>query len=250
MDKLRTLIIEDEAPARELLAGILENYCHRTELIGFADGVQNGLTAIKSLKPDLVLLDVNLEDGNAFDLLREFNEIPFALIFVTAYENYALNAFRFSAVDYIMKPVNIDDLVKAVQKAADKLEQASLGLKLKNFFDNLNSKPEDKKIVLKTQESIHIVKLSDIIRCEADHNYCTFYFVNGKKIVVSRNLGEFEEMLNGLFFFRTHQSHLININHILSFEKNEGGYLKMADNSSVPVSKRKKEELLELFGRL
>lgn len=250
MEKLRTLIIDDEAPARELLAGILENYCHRTELIGFADGVQNGLKAIKSLKPDLVLLDVNLEDGNAFDLLREFNEIPFALIFVTAYENYALNAFRFSAVDYIMKPVNIDDLVKAVQKAADKLEQASLGLKLKNFFDNLNSKPEDKKIVLKTQESIHIVKLSDIIRCEADHNYCTFYFVNGKKIVVSRNLGEFEEMLNGLFFFRTHQSHLININHILSFEKNEGGYLKMADNSSVPVSKRKKEELLELFGKL
>ncbi|MCK9300835.1 MAG: LytTR family DNA-binding domain-containing protein [Bacteroidales bacterium] len=250
MEKLRTLIIDDEAPARELLAGILENYCHRTELIGFADGVQNGLTAIKSLKPDLVLLDINLEDGNAFDLLREFNEIPFALIFVTAYENYALNAFRFSAVDYIMKPVNIDDLVKAVQKAADKLEQASLGLKLKNFFDNLNSKPEDKKIVLKTQESIHIVKLSDIIRCEADHNYCTFYFVNGKKIVVSRNLGEFEEMLNGLFFFRTHQSHLININHILSFEKNEGGYLKMADNSSVPVSKRKKEELLELFGKL
>ncbi|NLB02162.1 MAG: LytTR family transcriptional regulator, partial [Bacteroidales bacterium] len=105
-------------------------------------------------------------------------------------------------------------------------------------------------IVLKTQESIHIVKLSDIIRCEADHNYCTFYFVNGKKIVVSRKLGEFEEMLNGLFFFRTHQSHLININHILSFEKNEGGYLKMADNSSVPVSKRKKEELLELFGKL
>ncbi|MFA6590265.1 MAG: LytTR family DNA-binding domain-containing protein [Bacteroidales bacterium] len=250
MEKLRTLIIDDEAPARELLAGILENYCHRTELIGFADGVQNGLKAIKSLKPDLVLLDINLEDGNAFDLLREFNEIPFALIFVTAYENYALNAFRFSAVDYIMKPVNIDDLVKAVQKAADKLEQASLGLKLKNFFDNLNSKPEDKKIVLKTQESIHIVKLSDIIRCEADHNYCTFYFVNGKKIVVSRNLGEFEEMLNGLFFFRTHQSHLININHILSFEKNEGGYLKMADNSSVPVSKRKKEELLELFGKL
>ena len=250
MEKLRTLIIDDEAPARELLAGILENYCHRTKLIGFADGVQNGLKAIKSLKPDLVLLDINLEDGNAFDLLREFNEIPFALIFVTAYENYALNAFRFSAVDYIMKPVNIDDLVKAVQKAADKLEQASLGLKLKNFFDNLNSKPEDKKIVLKTQESIHIVKLSDIIRCEADHNYCTFYFVNGKKIVVSRNLGEFEEMLNGLFFFRTHQSHLININHILSFEKNEGGYLKMADNSSVPVSKRKKEELLELFGKL
>lgn len=250
MEKLRTLIIDDEAPARELLAGILENYCHNSELVGFADGVQNGLKAIKSLKPDLVLLDVNLEDGNAFDLLREYNEIPFALIFVTAYENYALNAFRFSAVDYIMKPVNIDDLVKAVQKAADKLEQASLGLKLKNFFDNLNSKPEDKKIVLKTQESIHIVKLSDIIRCEADHNYCTFYLNNGKNILISRNLGEYEELLSGLFFFRTHQSHLININYILSFEKHEGGYLKMADGSSVPVSKRKKDELLGLFSKL
>lgn len=250
MEKLRTLIIDDEAPARELLAGILENFCPRSELIGFADGVQSGLKAIKSLQPDLVLLDVNLEDGNAFDLLRELKEISFALIFVTAYENYALNAFRFSAVDYIMKPVNIDDLIKAVQKAADKVEQTSMGLKLKNFFDNLNSKPEDKKLVLKTQESIHIIKVCDIIRCEADHNYCTFYLVNGKKILVSRNLGEYDDLLNGLFFFRTHQSHLININHILSFEKQEGGYLKMADGSSVPVSKRKKDELLELFGKL
>lgn len=250
MEKLRTLIIDDEAPVRELLAGILANYCQNTEVIAFADGVQSGLDAIHRHQPDLVLLDVNLEDGNAFDLLGKINEIRFALIFVTAYENYALNAFRFSAVDYIMKPINIDDLVRAVQKAANKVEQASLGLKLKNFFDNLNSKPEDKKLVLKTQESIHIVKLSDIIRCEADHNYCTFYLIKGKKILVSHNLGEYDELLNGLFFFRTHQSHLININHIQSFEKNEGGYLKMTDDSSVPVSKRKKEELLKLFGKL
>ncbi len=250
MTKLRTLIIDDEAPIRELISGIIENYCETAEIIAVADGVESGLAAIKQHKPDLVLLDVKLNDGTGFDLLQQLDEIKFAIIFITAYEKYAVNAFKFAAVDYIMKPIHIDDLTSAIRKAAEQSEQQVLSQKLKNFFDNINSKPEDKKIVLKTLESIFIVKVADIIRCEADHNYTTFYLTNGKKVLVSKTLKDYEEMLCDYFFFRTHQSHLININHVVSFEKNDGGYLKMADGSSVPVSKRKREELLELFNQI
>jgi two-component system LytT family response regulator len=250
MDKLRILIIDDEAPIRELITGIIENYCENAEVCGTAEGVKSGLEAINSLNPDLVLLDVNLTDGTGFDLLKKLEEIRFAVIFITAYEKYALNAFRFSAVDYIMKPVNIDELVAAIEKASDVIERQNLNQQLKNFFENINSRPEDKKIVLKDIKSIYIVKVSDIIRCESDHNYTTFFLNNGKQVVVSKTLKEFEEILSDYMFLRTHQSHLININYIVSFEKNEGGYLRMADGSPVPVSKRKRDELMDFFNRI
>lgn len=250
MAKLRTLIIDDEAPVRNLINGIIQQYCEQAEVIATADGVNSGLAAIKKHKPDLVLLDIKLNDGTAFDLLKQLEDIKFAIIFITAYEKYAVNAFRFSAVDYIMKPIHIDELINAIRKASEKTEQQVLSQKLKNFFDNMNNKPEDKKIVLKTSESIFIVKVADIIRCEADHNYTTFFLTNEKKVLVSKTLKDYDEMLYDYFFFRTHQSHLININHIVSFEKNDGGFLRMADGSSVPVSKRKREELLALFNRI
>lgn len=250
MSKIRTLIIDDEAPIRELISGILENYSEHTEVCGTADGVKTGLEAIRQHNPDLVLLDVNLTDGTGFDLLRQLDDIRFSVIFITAYEKYAVKAFRFSAVDYIMKPVNIDELLAAIDKAIDLMERKTLNQQLKNFFDNLNSKPEDKKIVLKDSKSIYIVKVADIIRCEADHNYTTFYLTNGKQMIVSKTLKEYEELLSDFMFLRTHQSHLININHIISFEKNEGGYLKMADGSPVPVSKRKRDELMDFFDNI
>ncbi|MDD4490797.1 MAG: LytTR family DNA-binding domain-containing protein [Paludibacter sp.] len=250
MKKLRTLIVDDEAPIRELISGIIENFSELAEVIATADGVASGLAAIKQHKPDLVLLDVNLIDGTAFDLLQQLDEIKFAIIFITAYEKYAVNAFKFSAVDYIMKPIHIDELTAAIRKTVEQSEQQALSLKLNNFFDNINSKPKDKKIVLKTSESIFIVKVTDIIRCEADHNYTTFYLISGKKVLVSKTLKDYDEILCDFFFFRAHQSHLININHIVSFEKSDGGYLRMIDGSSVPVSKRKREELLEFFNQI
>lgn len=250
MNKIRTLIIDDEAPIRELISGILENYSEQTEVCGTADGVKSGLEAIKLLNPELVLLDVNLTDGTGFDLLRQLEDIKFSVIFITAYEKYAVKAFRFSAVDYIMKPVNIDELLAAIDKAIELMERKTLNQQLKNLFDNLNSKPEDKKIVLKDSKSIYIVKVADIIRCEADHNYTTFHLNSGKQVIVSKTLKEFEELLSDFMFLRPHQSHLININHIISFEKNEGGYLKMADGSSVPVSKRKRDELMDFFDNI
>jgi two-component system LytT family response regulator len=244
----KTIIVDDEQPVREMLKTVLTTYCDKVSIVGSAVSVSSAFELFKSKTPDLILLDINLPDGTGFDLLEKIgNETP-SVIFITAYNDYAIKAFRFSAIDYILKPINIDNLIHAIDKASESIENKNLSLKLQSFFENMNSKPEDKKIVLKTQESIHIVKVKDIIRCEADHNYTTFYAVNGKKIVVSKTLKEFDDMLIEYGFFRTHQSHLININHVNSFQKNDGGYLIMVDNSNVPVSKRKREELLKLFG--
>lgn len=261
MEALRTLIIDDETQVRNLLADLLNTYCPKAHIVGTADSVQNGVKAIAEHNPDLVLLDVNLGDGTAFDLLQQLPETNFALIFVTAYENYALQAFRASALDYLLKPIHVEALQEAIEKAyqqrnahqlTDQLSQqlsGQLSQQLKSYLDNLNGKPDDKKIVLKTQDSLYVVRIQDIIRCEAEHNYTTLYLHNGNRIVVSRTLKEYETLLVDHRFFRAHQSHLVNINYIHCFDKREGGLLRMEDGSTVPVSQRKREELAELFNQ-
>ncbi len=247
---LRTLIVDDEQPVRQMLETVLTQYCDNVEIVGSAYSVESALEAIRKQNPDLILLDINLPDGTGFDLLDKLGAKPPIVVFITAYNDYAVKAFKFNAIDYVLKPINIDELIAAIQKASDNAEYKNLSLKLQNFFANMYNKSEDKKIVLKTFDSIHMVKVQDVIRCESDHNYTTFYFINGRKITVSKTLKEYDEMLCDYGFFRTHQSHLINMNHISSFEKNDGGYLKMTDGNMVPVSKRKREELLDLFGNI
>lgn len=248
---LRTLIVDDEEPVRTMLADILQSFCPDLEIVGQAGDVAGAVSKIKELKPELVLLDVNLPDGSGFDVLNAFNKVDFSVIFVTAYDEYAVKAFKCSALDYILKPVNIDELVQTIEKARETITNKNLAKKIAAFLDNLNgSSPEDKKIVLKTQESIHIVKVSTIIRCESFHNYTEFHISGAKKLVVSRTLKEFETLLCEFGFFRVHQSHLINVNYINRFEKSDGGYLVLADGSQVPVAKRKKDELLHLFEKM
>lgn len=244
VNKLSTVIIDDELPIREFISQIVSEYSDDAEVVGTADSVNSGIQLIREKNPKLVIIDIQLLDGTAFDLLEKLVEPKFAVIFITAFENYAVKAFKISAVDYILKPIHIDELLAAIKKANQQIEYKNLSTKLQNLFSNMNSKPEDKKIVLKTQESIHIVKLGEIIRCEADQNYTTFILTSGKRIIVSRTIKEFDELFNEMGFFRSHQSHLINMNCINSFEKNDGGYLQMSDGSRVPVSKRKRDELL------
>lgn len=202
---------------------------------------------INRTQPDLVLLDINLTDGTGFDLLKKFNGFQFKLIFITAHEEYAIQAFKFSAVDYILKPVVASDLLNAVEKAGKAIQQEETELKISALLANLD---KIKKIVLKTAESIHIIHVKNIIRCEADVNYTNFYLDNGERLIVSRTLKEFAEMLEPAGFFRTHQSHLVNLDHISRFDKTEGGHLVLADDSIVPVSSRKREELFKVFERM
>jgi two-component system LytT family response regulator len=213
--------------------------------------VKSAAGLIAKERPDLIFLDINLGDGSGFDLLKDIQPVQFKTIFITAYSDHAIRAFRFSALDYILKPVNPEELIAAVEKARSFQEKDSLSLKFETFVSNMeNITREIKKIVLKTSDSIHVINVNEIVRCEADRNYTVFMLTSGKKILVSNTLKEYDEMLSSYQFFRAHQSHLVNINHISSYEKKEGGYLVMKDKSSVPVSVRKKETLLSLLEKI
>lgn len=248
---VKTIIVDDEKKSREAIAGILRLYCENVELIAEADNIITAAEVIHKNAPHLVLLDVDMPGGNGFELLKQFPNPPFKVVFITAFQEYAVKAFKFSALDYLLKPINPDELVEAVNKTENILEKEHLQLKLETFLSNMeNITKEIKKIVLKTSENIYVINVQDIVRCEADRNYTVFFISDGKKILVSNTLKEYEEMLGSYKFFRAHQSHLVNVNYIERFEKKEGGSLLMKDGSVVPVSVRKKETLLSMLDRI
>lgn len=244
---LKIAVIDDESKARETIINILKLSNSDFKIIGEAEDVKSGVDLIKKENPDLVLLDINLTDGTGFDLLRKFDSILFKIIFITAHEEYALQAIKFSAIDYILKPIVAAELFSSIEKASQIIHKEDIELKLNALFANLD---KVKKIVLKTAESIHLINVKNIIRCEADVNYTNFYLDNNEKLLVSKTLKEFAELLEPAGFFRTHQSHLVNLDYISRFDKTEGGHLVMADESIVPVSLRKREFLFELFERM
>ena len=245
---MKVIIIDDEARTRKSIADILKFSQQDLELVAEAEDVATGVDAIVEYKPDLILLDINMPDGTGFDLLKKLNDIHFKIIFITAYEEFAVHAFEFSAIDYILKPVDPKKLIDAIDKAHQLVEQESISLKLNALFANLeNSVSENRKLVLKTAENIYIVNTNDIIRCESDGGYTQFYLIDGKKILVSRNLKDYEDMLDGYGFFRIHQSHMINLKYIDHYSKTEGGAVVMKDNSYLPVARRKKESFLKLL---
>lgn len=247
---LRTLIIDDEAHIRRSLSAMLAAECPNVDVVGTADGVESGLHVIEKYHPDMVLLDIRMGDGTGFDLLNRAKPINFRVIFVTAFEEYAIKAFRYSAIDYLLKPVNIDDLQQAVDKAIHNIGQ-DFATQLKVLEENLNTKdPLEKKIILRTADAIWLVKTKEISYCEADMSYTTFYLISGKKIVVSGYLAEFEDVMREAGFFRAHKSFLVNLSDIVRFEKGDGGYLVMSNDDRIPVASRKRDELLELFKKL
>ena len=247
---LKITIVDDEKRVRSVIRQILEAYCNNIEEISEAESVETGIKTLKENKPDIVLLDIKLPDGLAFDILSAFQEIPFKIIFITAYNDYAVEAFRLSAVDYLLKPVNAKNLVEAVNKASD-LMKADLLLKLNALNNNYNfSDPGRKQLVLKTMDDIYLVKMTEIIHCQADQSYCVFNILGRKKILVSKPMGEFEELLGKYNFFRVHKSHLVNLQHVRKFSKGEGGNLIMTDGSVVPVSFRKKDVVIQKLENL
>ncbi len=241
---ISVVVIDDEPKARETIINILQLSPTKLKIIGQADDVKSGFDVINTQKPDLVLLDINLPDGTGFDLLKKFEKINFKVVFITAHEEYAVIAFKFSALNYILKPVASGELLQSVEKASESIHKEETELKLSAFLSNLD---KIRKIVLKTAKSIHIVNVKDIIHCEADGNYTNFYLDNGEKLMVSKTLKDYSEMLEQAGFFRTHQSHLVNLDHISRYDKTEGGHLVMDNESIVPVSSRKKETLFRLF---
>ena len=247
---LRTIIIDDEILMRQTLKKLLHEYCPHVRLVAQADGVKTGMQAIRHHQPDLVLLDIKLEDGTGFDLLKQLEPIDFKVIFITAYDEFAIKAIKFSALDYLLKPVEPEDLIQAVDKA-EKLLLKELNAQLGVLADNMQpGSPAQKKIILKTFDNVHLVKIGDIIYCESDENYTTFHLIDSSKIIMSNTLKEYEEMLGDYGFFRVHKSFLVNLAHIVRFEKAEGGNLILTNRLTVPVSFRKRELLLEMLDRI
>jgi two-component system LytT family response regulator len=247
---LGALIIDDELHMRDSLAKLLGKHCPQVAVVGEANGVYSGIKAIQDLQPDLVLLDIQMEDGTGFDLLNSLKTIDFKLIFVTAYDQFAMQAFRFSAVDYLLKPVNPLLLVEAIERATQ-LMQKHHDLQMQALQENLNNaKSQDKKIILKTTENIYLLTLHDIISCESDNNYTNIYTSDGEKILVSKTLKEYDDLLTCCGFYRVHKSYLINLSHIKRFEKQDGGYIVLTNDMKVPVASRKRDEMLEMLERM
>lgn len=245
----RAVIIDDSEGARANLLDDLKSYCPEIEVVGQADGVLSGAKLLRKKDPDLVFLDIHMGDGDGFDLLEVIGEHHFAVIFTTASDAHAIRAFKFSAIDYLLKPIDPDELQEAVQKAlrSDSSQRVDM---LKNSLHSQSGGQE--KIALHTQDKVIIVDLGSVVRCESDVNYTKFYLVDDKPILVTRTLKEFDELLSDSGFIRVHQSHLVNLRHVKEFVKADGGHLNMSDGSWVPVSTRRKAMVLgkiESLGR-
>jgi two-component system, LytTR family, response regulator len=244
---IKAIIVDDELGARESLSKMIEKNCKQLEVIAKADSMLAAFEAITTKQPDLVFLDIEMPNGNAFDLLEKFKEINFNIIFTTAYDHYAIKAIKFSAVDYILKPIDPEELVEAVKRFEKKQtgQPNVLDKQFKTLLSNVRPENKLKKVGIPDGDGLIFINLSDIIRCESDGNYTFFILTNGKKIIASRTLGEYEQMFTEDNFFRIHRSHLINLQHVKKYIKGEGGYVIMADDSQVEVSRRNKNEFLE-----
>jgi two-component system LytT family response regulator len=239
-----TVIIDDEQGAQITLMKFLQMHCPDVNVVGTADGVEEGLKLIASKKVDLVFLDIKMNDGTGFDLLKRLPKINFNLVFTTAYDEYALKAFKYSAIDYLLKPIDPLELIDAVGK----VQQSSNKNSAKSVDSMFELYKENKfdKIAIPSVDEFHFVRISEIIRCEASSNYTIIYLGTGKKIVAPKTLKEFEELLAPEGFFRVHQSHLINLSHIQQFMKTKNK-IRMGDGSEVEVSRRKKTLFMELI---
>lgn len=243
---MKALVIDNEKNIRTTVVDLITAFCPQITSVAEADGVVNGLKKIHELQPDIVFTDVEMDDGTGMDMLSKLSEIKFQVIFITAHNKYAIDAFRFSAIDFLTKPINPDELAKSVQKAESNIKN-KLFLEQVAVMNEKNLTKSEKKIVLKELDAIHIIKVKDLICCEASGIYTTFFIDNNKQIVVSKNLKEYEEILEPYDFLRVHNSFLINANKIEKFEKNDGGFLIMEGGQRVPVSQRKKDVVISFL---
>jgi two-component system LytT family response regulator len=239
-----TVIIDDEQAAQITLMKFLQMHCPNVNIVGTADGVEEGLKLLSNKSIDLVFLDIKMNDGTGFDLLKRLPSIDFNLVFTTAYDEYALKAFKHSAIDYLLKPIDPLELIDAVAKVLPSDTDTS-AQRVDSMLELYQDKKFD-KIAIPSVDEFHFVRIADIIRCEASSNYTIIYLSNGKRIVAPKTLKEFEELLTSDGFFRVHQSHLINLSHIQQFLKTKNK-LRMSDSSEVEVSRRKKTLFMELI---
>lgn len=244
---MRVVIIDDEAGARNNLRTLIHSRFPEIEVLGEADGVSTGQKLIETSRPDLAFLDVQMQDGTGFDLLAGLTRDDLQVVFVSAHDHFAITAIKFSAIDYLLKPVEEEELRVTLEKIRQYREGNDIKMKLELLLGNLRRVD---KIALPSFQGIEFVRLDDIIRCESDNNYTMFYLTGGTKILVSKTLREYEDMLEARGFFRTHKSHIINLKYLKKYIKGEGGSVILDDGSEVLVSRRRKEDFLRMLTQI
>jgi two-component system LytT family response regulator len=248
---IRTIIIEDEPVSREMLGLMLARYENDIELIESCSSPDEGIESIARHQPDLVFLDIQMPRMNGFDMLKKIKTINFEVIFTTAFDQYAINAVRISALDYLLKPVDDEDLATAIARCRERMKEKKPQLQFEHLFNNLTNKnPLNKTIALSASDGISFIKMSDILRVEANGRYAKFYLLNKETIVVSKTLGDFEEILSANQFFRIHDSAIINLNHIKKYIRGDGGTVVLSDNTELDVARRRKEDFIKLIPKI
>ncbi len=246
--KIKTIIIDDEKASISALKWELENFGDDIEIIGSYHQPKEGLKAIKEKNPDLVFLDIEMPGMNGFELLKNVTNINFDLIFVTAYDQFAIKAFKVCALDYLLKPVDEDDLKIAIEKVKERKTTPVSQLQLEHLFENLRNQMDDfETIALPTMEGLEFVEIDDIIYCESDSNYTNIFMKNDDRLLVSKTLKDIEQTINCRHFSRVHHSFLVNLKFAKKYIKGKGGLLVLKNGKNIPVSRTKKEELLNLF---
>jgi two-component system LytT family response regulator len=247
---LKIIIVDDEKKVAEALSQMLDQFCENVQLAAICNSVDSAIKAIREHQPDILFLDVEMGKEKGFDLFKHFPKPEFKVIFITAHQQYAIQAFRFAALDYLLKPVDPVLLAEVIEKAGDIIEREKTSTKIEALIHNMSvTSNESKKIVLRTNDKIHVIGVNDIMYCEAEGSYTNFYLNDKNKIMVSKNMGEYEEMLDKYGFFRVHQSYLLNLSYLKRYEKGDGGSVVLKNDHSLPVATRKKDRLLDLLSR-
>lgn len=246
---IKALIIDDEKDARFVLRSLIEKVSEKIRIIGEADGIETGIEAIRKLNPDVVFLDVQMRTGTGFDLLAKLDEINFELVFVTAHNQYAVDAFKFSAFGYLLKPIRPRELSPIIEK----LERHLIELKkttnqrIQVLIENYGKNGDIEKLIIANADGFQVIKINDLIRLEGDRNYTHFMLIGNKRVTTSKNLGEYEELLENYGFFRIHQSTMISLRHVTGYQKADGGRVVMIDGKDFKVSRYRKNDFLKKF---
>lgn len=254
---ITAVIVDDEKRSRTFLKGHVNTFCPGLKIIGEAESVSSAVKLIQDLNPELVFLDIKMPDGTGFDVIERLREgdksetLKFKIIFTTAFDQYAIKAIKFSALDYLLKPIDPEELMAALKKIKIEPAQKSINENIDVLISNVKSlSGTNKKIALNTSNKTYIYKIDEIIRCESSGSYTVFYIKNAEPILISKSLGETEDLLKEHQFERIHKSHLINLNYLRTFIKSDGGFVEMENGDKIPVSNRKREYLIQLLKSL
>ncbi len=248
---IKAVVIDDEPAMQQVNKTYLAKHFKEIEVVGCAGSIGNAIDLIKETKPDLVLLDIELKDGTGFQVLEKLRPYNFKLVFITGFNDYAIKAIKFSALDYILKPVDEPEFQIAIQRAIEQINNdTNSQLQSNVLLDSFNKENQHKKLVLRTNDSMHILNISEIIYCKSDNSYTTFYTSDGEHIMVSKSIKEYDELLCEYGFLRPHQSYLVNLNYVKKIDKTDGGFIILKNKKEIPVSIRQKKSIIKSLDRL